>query len=206
TDVDTAGSTKMQFFDVFDVLITEQSVPAQSGTATLSFLGLTIPNRPIRRVRIISGNAPLGGNDNPPANDLVVMDDFIYSEPVPAVIPSLGPNPTDDSSFFVRQHYLDFLNREPDTPGFNFWVNQIESCGVDAACREVRRINVSASFFLSIEFQNTGLEAYLTHRAAFGPSAFGSPAPVLLGTFEPDTQALPKDFIFCHPGPDRHPK
>ena len=111
-------------------------------------------------------------------------------------------NPIDDSGFFVRQHYLDFLNREPDTSGFNFWVNQIESCGTDVGCREVRRINVSASFFLSIEFQSTGLEAYLTHRAAFGPSAFGSPAPVLYGTFEGDTQALQKDFIFGQPGAD----
>jgi uncharacterized protein (TIGR03118 family) len=111
-------------------------------------------------------------------------------------------NPIDDTSFFVRQHYLDFLNREPDSSGFAFWVNQIESCGVDAVCREVKRINVSASFFLSIEFNNTGLEAYLTHRAAFGTSASGSPAPVLYGTFERDTQALQKDFIFGQPGAD----
>jgi hypothetical protein len=75
-------------------------------------------------------------------------------------------NPIDSSQFFVRQHYLDFLNREPDTAGQTFWVNQIESCGADAACRELRRINVSAAFFLSIEFQRTGYGAYLTHRAA----------------------------------------
>ena len=89
-------------------------------------------------------------------------------------------NPIDDSTFFVRQHYLDFLNREPDAAGLAFWVNQIESCGADAACREVKRINVSAAFFLSIEFQKTGLEAYLTHRAAFGqlsgPTTWGSGA------------------------------
>jgi hypothetical protein len=111
-------------------------------------------------------------------------------------------NPIDDSTFFVRQHYLDFLNREPDPGGLAFWVNQIESCGTDAACREIRRINVSAAFFLSIEFQKTGLAAYLTHRAAFGASASGSPAPVLFGTFERDTQALQKDFIFGQPGAD----
>ncbi|HEY8187482.1 MAG TPA: TIGR03118 family protein, partial [Pyrinomonadaceae bacterium] len=111
-------------------------------------------------------------------------------------------NPIDDSTFFVRQHYLDFLNREPDPGGLAFWVNQIESCGTDAACREIRRINVSAAFFLSIEFQKTGLAAYLTHRAAFGASASGSPAPVLFGTFEHDTQALQKDFIFGQPGAD----
>ena len=114
-------------------------------------------------------------------------------------------NIIDDSAFFVRQHYLDFLNRPPDTSGLNFWVNQIESCGPDAACRDIRRINVSAAFFLSIEFQRTGLEAYLTHRAAFGPvvlPGFFTPVPVFYGTFERDTQALQKGFTFGAPGAD----
>jgi len=59
-------------------------------------------------------------------------------------------NAIDDSTTFVRQQYHDFLNREPDTTGLNFWVNQIESCGSDTQCRAVKRINVSAAFFLSI--------------------------------------------------------
>jgi len=111
-------------------------------------------------------------------------------------------NPIDTSSFFVRQHYLDFLNREPDTSGLNFWINEIESCGADAACREVKRINVSAAFFLSIEFQRTGYLAYLTHRAAFGPNASGSPAPVLYGNFMRDVQALQRGFVFGQAGAD----
>jgi uncharacterized protein (TIGR03118 family) len=104
-------------------------------------------------------------------------------------------NPIDDATFFVRQHYLDFLNREPDAAGQAFWVNQITSCG-DPICVDLRRINVSAAFFLSIEFQQTGMLAYLTHRSAFGSSASGSPAPVLYGNFERDVQALQKDFVF----------
>lgn len=111
-------------------------------------------------------------------------------------------NPADDSTFFVRQHYLDFLNREPDTAGLNFWVNQIESCGGDAACRDIKRINVSAAFFLSQEFQRTGYLAYLTHRAAFGPNASGSPAPILYGNFERDVQALQRGFVFGQEGAD----
>ena len=111
-------------------------------------------------------------------------------------------NPIDSSSFFVRQHYLDFLNREPDTAGLNFWVDQIESCGGDANCRAVKHVNVSAAFFLSIEFQQTGYLAYLTHRAAFGPSASGSPAPVLYGNFMRDLQALQRGFVFGQPGAD----
>jgi uncharacterized protein (TIGR03118 family) len=111
-------------------------------------------------------------------------------------------NPINDSTFFVRQHYLDFLNREPDTAGLAFWVNQIESCGGSASCRDIRRINVSAAFFLSQEFQKTGYLAYLTHRAAFGPNASGSPAPILYGNFERDVQALQRGFVFGQTGAD----
>ena len=86
-------------------------------------------------------------------------------------------NPINESAFFVRQHYLDFLGREPDTEGFNFWVGEIESCGANAQCREVKRINVSAAFFLSIEFQQTGYLAYRAHKAAFG-NLPGKPVPI----------------------------
>jgi len=111
-------------------------------------------------------------------------------------------NPIDGASFFVRQHYLDFLNREPDPAGLAFWANEITSCGGNAQCIEVKRINVSAAFFQSIEFRSTGLLAYTTHRAAFGTSASGSPAPVLYGNFERDTQALQRNFVFGAPDAD----
>jgi hypothetical protein len=80
----------------------------------------------------------------------------------------LQPNPIDNSQFFVRQHYHDFLNREPDAPGLAFWTNEIEQCGADAACRDVKRINVSAAFFLSIEFQETGFFLYKLYATSFG--------------------------------------
>jgi hypothetical protein len=77
-------------------------------------------------------------------------------------------NPIDGSQFFVRQHYIDFLGREPDDAGLNFWTNEIESCGTNAACREAKRINVSAAFFLSIEFQETGFLVERLYSLAFG--------------------------------------
>ena len=46
-----------------------------------------------------------------------------------------GSNPLDRTEYFVRQQYVDFLGREPDETGFNFWVNNIESCGANANCR-----------------------------------------------------------------------
>ncbi len=74
----------------------------------------------------------------------------------------------DSPDYFVRQHYLDFLNREPDNEGYNFWSNQIIECGNDHSCTERRTINVSAAFFLSIEFQETGSYIYRLYEAAFG--------------------------------------
>jgi hypothetical protein len=77
-------------------------------------------------------------------------------------------NPIDDPMSFVRQQYRDFLNREADDDGLAFWTNEITKCGADAGCREVKRVNVSAAFFLSIESQRTGYFFYRLHRAAFG--------------------------------------
>lgn len=65
-------------------------------------------------------------------------------------------NPIDDARVFVRQHYVDFLTREPDPNGLAFWRQEIEGCGSDARCLDVKKQNVSAAFFLSIEFQETG--------------------------------------------------
>ncbi len=76
-------------------------------------------------------------------------------------------NPIDIAGFFVRQHYLDFLNRQPDAPGLAFWTNNITSCGTDTACTAVKRVDTSAAFFLSIEFQDTGGFAIRTQRVAF---------------------------------------
>lgn len=111
-------------------------------------------------------------------------------------------NPIDSASFFVRQNYLDFLNREPDPSGAAFWTNQITSCGSDATCIATRRVNVSAAFFLSNEFQSTGMVVLLANKAAFGPSVFGGPSEVLYGEFERGDQALQKDLVFGTPNYD----
>jgi hypothetical protein len=76
-------------------------------------------------------------------------------------------NPIDDAGFFVRQHYLDFLGREADAAGLAFWTNNITSCGANVACIEAKRVETSASFFLSIEFQETGGYAQRIQRTAF---------------------------------------
>jgi hypothetical protein len=77
-------------------------------------------------------------------------------------------NPIDQAGTFVRQQYLDFLNREPDQGGFDYWVSQITSCGSDLACIHSRRIGVSGAFFVELEFQRTGSVVYRLYKAAFG--------------------------------------
>ena len=93
----------------------------------------------------------------------------------------------------MRQQYLDFLNRQPDAGGLNFWTNEIASCGSNALCIELKRINVSAAFFLAIEFQETGVLACLTNKAAFNAMPTNS-------QFEFDRQGLQRNFMFGAPG------
>jgi choice-of-anchor B domain-containing protein len=89
--------------------------------------------------------------------------------------PQIGlPVRIDYEPFFVRQQYKDFLGREPDETGLAFWTHEIDQCMGDAQCSEVRRINVSAAFFLSIEFQNTGYLVERMYKTAYGDATEGS--------------------------------
>ncbi len=105
-----------------------------------------------------------------------------------------SPNPLDDAQFFVRQHYLDFLNREPDASGWAFWTNNINSCGSSQSCVEVKRIDSSAAYFLSIEFQQTGYFVYRIYKAAFG-NLPNKPVPITIQEFLPETQRVGQGVI-----------
>jgi hypothetical protein len=110
-----------------------------------------------------------------------------------------GVNPLDDAQFFVRQHYQDFLNREPDADGLAFWTNEITSCGNDQQCIDVKRINVSAAYFLSIEFQQTGYLVYRFYKASYG-NALDAPVPVRLNEFLPDTKEIGQGLVVNQSG------
>jgi hypothetical protein len=69
---------------------------------------------------------------------------------------------------FVTQNYQDFLNRDPDSGGLDYWSSQITKCASDPVCTENQRVNVSAAFFLSTEFQETGYLVYRFYQASFG--------------------------------------
>ncbi|HEX7315295.1 MAG TPA: Calx-beta domain-containing protein [Pyrinomonadaceae bacterium] len=104
-------------------------------------------------------------------------------------------NPIDGTQFFVRQHYVEFLGRVADAEGLQFWTNQIESCGADAQCREVKRINVSAAFFQSIEFKETSFFALRARRVAFGKRSAGATARVSLVDFLYDSRQLGEGVV-----------
>ena len=76
--------------------------------------------------------------------------------------------PIDDTPTFVCQHYHDFLSREPDPGGFDFWQGQITQCGSDQTCIHNKRLDVSNAFFFELEFQQTGAYVFRLYRVAYG--------------------------------------
>ncbi|HYO63670.1 MAG TPA: TIGR03118 family protein [Pyrinomonadaceae bacterium] len=162
------------------------------GETSKTFKVLLVNDRTVEgaeTLKLVLSNPSGAGLGSRDAATLTIRDDDTTATAV---------NPIDDAEFFVRQHYLDFLNREPDAAGLAFWTNQIRECESRpeterARCREERRIHVSAAFFLSTEFQRTGLLVYFTHRAAFGAS-------VLYARFMRDAQAVRQGVVIGQPG------
>lgn len=103
---------------------------------------------------------PVGSlvGSNPTAVVTIVDDD--------TAVPTI--NPLDSGAAFVRQHYLDFLSRTPDSSGLTYWTEQITDCGFNQACLKTKRVDVSNAFFYELEFQQTGAYVYRLYRAAFG--------------------------------------
>src|SRR6185436_15854766 len=92
---------------------------------------------------------------------------------------------------FACQHYHDFLYREGDTTGLDFWTNNIESCGSNAQCRDVKRVDTSQAFILSIEFRETGYLVIRAHKAAFGSNK----STPRYNTFLRDQRQIGEGFI-----------
>jgi len=95
SDVDSSATT-IALFGIGDAFLGSFPAEAIAGSQTLSFLGVLLDaGEQIARVRITTGNAALGPNDVPGEIDVVVMDDFLFSEPVavpePGTLALLAP-------------------------------------------------------------------------------------------------------------------
>jgi hypothetical protein len=77
-------------------------------------------------------------------------------------------NPIETNDFFVRQHYLDFLDREPEADGFKYWTSILNGCGTDEACLNRVRVEISSRFFIELEFQRTGYYVMRMYQASYG--------------------------------------
>ena len=76
-----------------------------------------------------------------------------------------GPNPIFTTPFFVRQHYLDFLSREPEVgEPWSGILNNCSDVNNDPTCD---RLTVSAAFFGSPEFQLKGYFVYRFYKLSF---------------------------------------
>lgn len=110
-------------------------------------------------------------------------------------------NQINDAQFFVRQHYLDFLNRNPDTTGLNYWTGQITQCANNDSCIKVQRITVSAAFFIEQEFQDTGSYVYRFYKASYGRrptnAEFVADRAMVIGgsNLEAKKQAFAEDWV-----------
>ena len=79
TDVDRPGSTRIAYYDRSNRVLGRYVVPASPGSETLSFLGARFPGARVARVRITTGDAPIGTQRR--GVDVAAMDDFVYGEP-----------------------------------------------------------------------------------------------------------------------------
>jgi hypothetical protein len=74
------SSTLVEYFGPNGELLFSSFVPTSPGDGGQSFIGIVFPDARIARVRITSGNAVPGADDDG-KQDVVMMDDFIYGEP-----------------------------------------------------------------------------------------------------------------------------
>jgi len=110
-------------------------------------------------------------------------------------------NPLDTVEYFVRQQYVDILGREPDEAGFNYWSNQILSCGAATSCVNTKRRDVGAAFFIEQEFQISGSFIYNLYQGGLGRrptfAEYGVDRPQVVGgsNLETEKEVFALDFV-----------
>lgn len=85
SDVDLPNNSWLEFYDG-DTNLGRFFVPAHDGSSPFSFLGVYFKDRKVTRVEVSHGNGALNSGQKDISNggpkDLVILDDFIYDEPV----------------------------------------------------------------------------------------------------------------------------
>jgi PA domain/Calx-beta domain/Domain of unknown function (DUF4214) len=104
---------------------------------------------------VVLSNATGAGLGTPATTTITIID----NDPV------TGPNPIFNTPFFVRQHYLDFLSREPEVG--EPWTAVLNNCSDVNNNPLCDRLTVSAAFFGSPEFQLKGFFVYRFYKLAF---------------------------------------
>src|SRR5262249_30843501 len=152
---DLSGSASVNFSTSDGTANQRSDYTTASGTLTFaggeglkSFPVLIIDNAYVdgtRTVNLTLSSAVGATLGNPSSGVLNIADNDSGTQ---------NANPIDGATFFVRQHYYDFLSRVPDDGGLAYWSSQISLCGTDTACIDSRRVGVSAAYFIELEFQD----------------------------------------------------
>ncbi len=86
SDVDIAGSTTIEYFDINEVLIGRHVAPVRTDATGLSFVGVKFDTPIVARVKLTLGTGALGSGiddvSDQGTKDLVIVDDFNFTDPV----------------------------------------------------------------------------------------------------------------------------
>lgn len=163
---ETSGLVGFQFQNLGSAQISAHiHGPSAPGVAAPIIFPLTPP---IVNPLVNFAISPTSGQNTDLKNGLHYMNIHSTNFPNGEIRGQLFWNPTLEENFFVRQQYLDFLSRDGDPGGFNFWVSQISPCQANVQCFHDSTIFVSNAFFFEPEFQQTAGFVFRAYRAAFG--------------------------------------
>jgi hypothetical protein len=175
-----------------DYIVTSGTLSFGAGETSKSFKVLVTDNVYVdgNRTLNITLSNPTGGVTlaTPNTAVLTILDNDTLA-------PTTNPLDDSDARFFVRQHYLDFLNREPDAGGLAFWVSSITQCGSDQTCIRNKRIDVSNAFFYELEYQQTAAYVFRLYRAAFGNN---QPFPNPDNANQTEAKKIPSYVVFSN--------
>lgn len=119
------------------------------GKLEWNFGGVAVFDKPgIHKIR--STLVTPGPKTGQSATSMVTMQGTVQStgwEQCPGAPPPTK-NPIDATRYFVRQHYFDFLGRDPDLDGWNHWTSEITRCAFDFNCIRFERNHIGHAFLL----------------------------------------------------------